>query len=412
MKRTIPHKTILKRGITTLFLFAFLCLAHTHVAAQNSAIEELNAEIRRAEQEIAQGEELLSRINQDQSVNTQQIKLLQSRINNRNSIIRSLESQISLTNVDIRSREKSIGELEQQLEQIKKEYGEMVYTSYKNHKLNNSLLFLFSSRDFNDMTRRLDYMRRYNRMREQKAAEIDSLRAQLSGEVLELTSQRETLNTTRKSRDREVSQLQQDQQQYTEANNRLGRQANDVTRQIQEQQRIKQRAETELQRIIAEEARRNQQAAGSLSSEERRILTELSGRFDQNKGKLPYPVTGGVIVDHFGVHPHPTQRNLTINNKGINIAAKKGASVYCVFEGEVTRVLFINGLNNCVMVRHGEYYTVYSNLASVSVKNGDKLTIDQKIGELSNGDNSDEYMLHFELWKGTDFQNPEEWLKK
>ncbi|MBQ5613630.1 MAG: M23 family metallopeptidase, partial [Tidjanibacter sp.] len=113
-----------------------------------------------------------------------------------------------------------------------------------------------------------------------------------------------------------------------------------------------------------------------------------------------------------GVHPHPTQPRLTVNNKGINIAAKRGASVYCVFEGMVTRVLFINGLNNCVMVRHGEYYTVYSNLASVSVKNGDVVALDQKLGTLSNGDNSDEYTLHFELWKGTDYLNPEQWLAK
>ncbi|MBR7103048.1 MAG: hypothetical protein IKC92_05600, partial [Tidjanibacter sp.] len=152
-------------------------------ASAQSTIEELNAEIRRAEQEIAEGEELLSKINQDQSVNSQQIKLLQSRINNRNSIIRSLESQISLTNRDITSRERNITQLEADLAQIKKEYGEMVYTSYKNHKLNNALLFLFSSRDFNDMTRRLDYMRRYNAMRERKAAEIDTLRTQLNAEV-------------------------------------------------------------------------------------------------------------------------------------------------------------------------------------------------------------------------------------
>lgn len=381
-------------------------------ASAQSTIEELNAEIRRAEQEIAEGEELLSKINQDQSVNSQQIKLLQSRINNRNSIIRSLESQISLTNRDITSRERNITQLEADLAQIKKEYGEMVYTSYKNHKLNNALLFLFSSRDFNDMTRRLDYMRRYNAMRERKAAEIDTLRTQLNAEVEQLTTQRETLNTTRQSRDREVASLQSDQKQYSDANNRLGKQASDVTRRIQQQQQIKQRAEAELQRIIAEEARKNQQAQGTLNEEERRKLTELSGRFDQNKGKLPYPVTGGVIVDHFGVHPHPTQPRLTVNNKGINIAAKRGASVYCVFEGVVTRVLFINGLNNCVMVRHGEYYTVYSNLASVSVKNGDVVALDQKIGSLSNGDNSDEYTLHFELWKGTDYLNPEQWLAK
>ena len=381
-------------------------------ASAQSTIEELNAEIRRAEQEIAEGEELLSKINQDQSVNSQQIKLLQSRINNRNSIIRSLESQISLTNRDITSRERNITQLEADLAQIKKEYGEMVYTSYKNHKLNNALLFLFSSRDFNDMTRRLDYMRRYNAMRERKAAEIDTLRTQLNAEVEQLTTQRETLTTTRQSRDREVASLQSDQKQYSDANNRLGKQASDVTRRIQQQQQIKQRAEAELQRIIAEEARKNQQAQGTLNEEERRKLTELSGRFDQNKGKLPYPVTGGVIVDHFGVHPHPTQPRLTVNNKGINIAAKRGASVYCVFEGVVTRVLFINGLNNCVMLKHGDYFTIYSNLATVAVKAGERVGTNTKIGTLSAGDNPDDYQLHFEVWFGTINQDPEAWFAK
>lgn len=401
-----------KRLIYKVIFVGLAMLVWALPLSAQTTIEELNEEIRRAEKEIAEGEELLSKINKDQSVNSQQIKLLQSRINNRNSIIRSLESQISLTNRDINSREANITQLEADLAQIKKEYGDMVYTSYKNHKLNNSLLFLFSSRDFNDMTRRLDYMRRYNAMREEKARDIDTLRKQLSVEVEQLTEQRESLNTTRQSRDREVEALQNDKNQYSEANNRLSHQASDVTKRIQEQQRVKQRAEAELQRIIAEEARKNQQAQGSLNEEEIRKLTELSGRFDQNKGKLPYPVTGGVIVDHFGVHPHPTQPRLTVNNKGINIAAKRGASVYCVFEGVVTRVLFINGLNNCVMVRHGEYYTVYSNLASVSVKNGDVVALDQKLGSLSSGDNSDEYTLHFELWKGTDYLNPEQWLAK
>ena len=170
-------------------LFALVMLICALPLSAQTTIEELNEEIRRAEKEIAEGEELLSKINQDQSVNSQQIKLLQSRINNRNSIIRSLESQISLTNRDISSRERNITQLEAELAQIKKEYGDMVYTSYKNHKLNNSLLFLFSSRDFNDMTRRLDYMRRYNAMREEKARDIDTLRNQLSAEVEQLTIQ-------------------------------------------------------------------------------------------------------------------------------------------------------------------------------------------------------------------------------
>lgn len=127
--------------------------------------------------------------------------------------------------------------------------------------------------------------------------------------------------------------------------------------------------------------------------------------FDQ----LPMPVTG-VIIDHFGVHQHPTQKNLTVNNKGINIAAERGGSVFSVFDGVVSRVVFISGLNNCVMIRHGEYFTVYSNLTNVNVKTGDVVSLNQKIGSLSNSNDNEDNTLHFELWRGTTNLDPEPWL--
>ena len=124
------------------------------------------------------------------------------------------------------------------------------------------------------------------------------------------------------------------------------------------------------------------------------------------------PVNGGVVIEKFGKHQHPTQKHITVDNKGVNIAAPKGAEVFAVFEGEVSRVMFISGLNNCVMLRHGDYFTIYSNLATVSVKAGEKVSTNSKIGTISAGNNPDDYQLHFEVWFHTTNQDPELWLAK
>ncbi|MBQ5931716.1 MAG: M23 family metallopeptidase, partial [Tidjanibacter sp.] len=116
--------------------------------------------------------------------------------------------------------------------------------------------------------------------------------------------------------------------------------------------------------------------------------------------------------EHFGTHQHPTQKHITVVNKGVNIAAPKGADVMAIFEGQVARVMFIAGLNNCVMLRHGDYFTIYSNLATVSVKAGESVRANQKLGTLSGGDNPDDYQLHFELWYHTTNQDPEMWFAK
>ena len=119
-----------------------------------------------------------------------------------------------------------------------------------------------------------------------------------------------------------------------------------------------------------------------------------------------------MIVDRYGVHPHATQKGLMVNNKGVNIASGSGAEVRAVFEGDITQIVFVQGLNNTVIIRHGNYLTTYSNLASVNVKTGDKVTLNQVIGRLSNSDNSDDCVLHFEIWKETENLNPEQWLRR
>lgn len=402
----------MKRLLNILFCLVAVLAAAGTLRGQESQrkIEELNAQIRKAEEEISISQRLLDKNRKDQKVNQNELKLIRSRINNRNAIISSLTKQIAIINGDISAKNRNIEILLAEEQRLKREYGEMVYAAYKNSKTNTFMMFLFASRDFNDATRRVAYMRRLNQVRRAKMEEIGEVCRRVNAEIDTLNSRRTQLDKTKDTRREELAKLGKDETGYRQAVDRLKKNESKIAAEIRQKQKVKERAQQEIRKIIAEESRRN--SATKRTAAEEQALTVLTGRFDQNAGKLPYPVRGGVIVDHYGVHAHPTQKGLTVNNKGVNIAGERGAQVRCVFEGTVTRVFFFQGLNNSVMVRHGNYITVYSNLASVAVKPNDKVSLNQVLGTLSSGDDSDDYVLHFEIWKETENLNPERWLSR
>ena len=388
-----------------LILAALFCALN--LAAQNQSLDALRDEIRRAEEEIRATNELLAKTKKDKQVTQNQLKLIQNRIRNRKQIIANLEKQTQVINGDIGTKNDTVHAMQNELTQLRKEYADMVYAAYKNYKLNNFLVFLFASKDFNDATRRISYMRRYNRMRQQKAEQIKSVADSLHVQIGELENRKAELTKVRDTRTQEVSSLGKDEKQYQSSLSEINTKSGKLSSEI----RKKQSQINKLQQaIIAEEARKNRATPKSAAQEE--YIANLSGRFDQNKGLLPYPVRGGVIVDRYGVHPHATQKGLMVNNKGVNIASGSGAEVRAVFEGDITQIVFVQGLNNTVIIRHGNYLTTYSNLASVNVKTGDKVTLNQVIGRLSNSDDSDDCVLHFEIWKETENLNPEQWLRR
>ena len=391
-----------------LILAALFCALN--LAAQNQSLDALRDEIRRAEEEIRATNELLAKTKKDKQVTQNQLKLIQNRIRNRKQIIANLEKQTQVINGDIGTKNDTVHAMQNELTQLRKEYADMVYAAYKNDKLNNFLVFLFASKDFNDATRRISYMRRYNRMRQQKAEQIKSVADSLHVQIGELENRKAELTKVRDTRTQEVSSLGKDEKQYQSSLSEINTKSGKLSSEIRKKQSQINKLQQRIQAIIAEEARKNRATPKSAAQEE--YIANLSGRFDQNKGLLPYPVRGGVIVDRYGVHPHATQKGLMVNNKGVNIASGSGAEVRAVFEGDITQIVFVQGLNNTVIIRHGNYLTTYSNLASVNVKTGDKVTLNQVIGRLSNSDDSDDCVLHFEIWKETENLNPEQWLRR
>ena len=208
---------------TLLILISLLCLVPAGLRAQGvqSSIQALNEQIARAEEEIRRNEALLSKIKGERAVTQNELKLIVSRISNRQSIVSSLNQQIAICERDIAAKNKEITETNRRIEVLKKEYADMIYAAYKNYLLNNSMAFLFASRDFGEMTLRINYMKRYNRMREAKASELDSLSAVLQDEVKRLDAQLAQLETSRSNRDKELQTLRADEQTYKKNSSRL-----------------------------------------------------------------------------------------------------------------------------------------------------------------------------------------------
>ena len=386
---------------TRLLLTLLFALATLSVPAQQ--LESLREEIRQAEEEIKMTNQLLSKTQKNQQTTDRQLNLIRNKIRNRKNIISNLEKQSGLIENNIGAKNTTIRSLEQDLNRLRQEYAAMVYDSYKNYKLNNFMLFLFASRDFNDATLRIAYMHRYNRMREQKAAEIDSVSASVGREISSLQSQKEELDKVRRSRNEELTSLDKDETQYRTSSQKLQQEAGKLNSIIKANRKRIEQMQKQIRQIIAEESRKNK--AKPQTSEQREFDVKLSGQFEQNTGKLPYPVRG-VIVNNYGLHSHTAIKGVVEKNQGVDIAAEPGAEVRAVFEGEVSQVLLNQWTNKVVLLRHGNYLTLYSNLASVNVKVGDRVTLNQPIGRIASSEDSNDCTLHFEVWKLDAQNNP------
>lgn len=388
-----------------LLIFGLLLLGTTLSFGQT--IEELDAQIKRAEKEIAKNEKLLKEVTANKKNNQTEVKLLQNKINKRQDVVSSLNKQIKLISNDIATKQKSITSMQGELARLKEEYGQMVRVAYKNQLVGTPLHFIFSSEDISTATHRLGLLSRYNRALSKRAEEITTKSQEVEAEVGELSVKQADLDKTKAEQQKSLSTLNKEKKELDAAGKKLAANEKKISKELKKRREEKKKAQQTLQKIIDEETRKTKR---KMSDAERRAITALNGRFDQNKGKMLMPVNGGVIIERFGKHQHPTEKHVTVVNKGVNIAAPKGSEVYAVFEGEVARVMFISGLNNCIMLRHGDYFTIYSNLATVSVKAGDRVGTNTKLGTISAGDNPDDYQLHFEVWFHTINQDPELWL--
>ena len=387
------------------YLLTLLMLAAS-LSSYGQTVETLKKDIERAEAEIKKNNQLLQNNKSRQKSSLSNLSLVDGNIKNRKSIIESLDKQTQLIKGDIARNNKSIDTLAERLAKLRKEYAKIVVTAYKEYKTASYLTFLFSASDFNDMTRRAAYMRKHLELRRSKGREIALTRERIESETAKLHGREKELNTTLADRNKEVESLTRDETRYKNELAALRKEEKNINATISSNQKTIERLQAEIRKIIEEQARKDRNA----SAADNAALSKLTGDFTAAKGKLPYPVTGGTITEHFGIHPHPLQPTLKVDNKGVTFTVKSGSSVRAVFAGEVTKVFSFQGMGTTVMVRHGSYITVFSNLSGASVKAGNRVKAGDRIGTVSaTGTNGS---LHFEMWKETTPINPEPWFAK
>lgn len=387
----------------------FLCMAGLlcYYSYSQDNVNTIKQNIAKAEKEIRDINALIDKFDTEKKNTQARSKLGRAKIAARKKIIDGYNDQIDAINASISEKNNSVASLGGELASLKTSYAAMVVDSYKNYKTNNYLLFLFSAKDFQDMSRRIYYLKRFGQIRERKVGAIDSLRAQLGVEISGLHQQQQEVAAVLAQKNQEVATLAKEEAEYKRMEEDISKQQKALKEKARKNEKLLADLQKKLSEAMAAQIRSDRSRTVSAADVQKNA--ELSSKFDQNMGRLPFPVRGGVIVDRYGMNYTGSGNN---KNPGVNISTPAGAEVLSIFDGEVSAVIMIpgDGRSN-VLVRHGEYYSFYCYMAGVSVKKGDKVKTGQSLGMVA-ADGEGGYTLHFELKKGTQELNPELWLQK
>jgi len=385
-----------KRHITTLMC----CLLCMGIAADD--IKDLQKQQQQIQQQLEQTDKMLKQTKKDEKATVTKLNLLNNNIRERKKLIRSLNNELSALDNSMRELGNRKRGLESELELLKADYARLVRETHYTEMNQSVLLFLLSAENFQQGMRRLRYMTEFMRYRKEQAAQIRRTQADIDIQNDLLSQRRDERNQALDKQKREQENLKRDERKQQKMLAELKKQTKTLTA----QQKKQQKKADELNKKIEELIRKQTQTQTTLTKEQQL----LAGGFEANKGRLPWPVEKGFISGFFGTHQHPVYEHVTVNNKGIYIQTTTGSEARAVFDGEVSSCIVL-GSTYAVIVQHGNYRTVYSNLKNLRVKQGDKVKAKDKLGTiLSNADEDNKTELYFQIYKDRTLQNPSLWL--
>ena len=372
--------------------------------------EELQAQKQKAYDDLKLTRELMEKTTEQRSNSVKQLQLLQKGINARANLIYTLEAEIDLLDRNIQDTEKKIEELTQDNKKNKEEYARLIYYAYRNHTSYEKLMYVLAGSTISQSYQRYKYLKYISDYRVRIASDIEKLIKELDKQNVQLNSLKDEKLAALDEKEAEQGRLVNQRTKESAVINNLKRKESELREQIREKERIAKELESRIREIIEEEARSKNSANiyAALTPEQ-----ELVGNdFKRNKGKLPWPVEQGIITVGFGSHEVAGLRGSSVQNNGVDITSSPGTEVRAVFEGEVTKVFAILGANYTVLIRHGEFLSVYQNLVNVRVKTGDKVLTKERLGEAYTDENENVASMHFEVWQERNILNPEEWISK
>ena len=370
--------------------------------AFGQSADDLEKKVAKLQSEIKTSQNLLKQTSKNKETTLREIELLQAQIKKRQDLVKAYKSQLDGLNKDIKTYKNDISNLQNELEKNRREYADLLVISYRNRNNLNNLLFIFSSKDFNQAVRRIRYIKQFNELLKQKMTDIDNNKSDIRVRIDKTEADKKRIEQLYAQQKKEIEALNKDKKSLNDKVAKLKKDEKKIKNEIAQKEKETKQLQAKIKKIIEEElAKRRADAT---------IDTKLAASFENNKGKLPWPVASGIVTKKYGNSPHPTQPKVTVFNNGIDISTDQGANALCVFDGQVSTI-FNTGSTNVVMVRHGTYFTLYANLEKVYVKSGDKVKTGDKIGLIHTGANDNVTSLHFEVWNDKNNTNPESWLK-
>ena len=436
-------------------LFAFLLLLTTGLQAQTK--EELQRQKVLLQDQIDLASELLLKTKSTKEASLSELQTLNQKIEARNKLIRTMDRQILSIDREVANKAKEIETLEARVDSLKSDYADLIKLAQRQQKPRDQILFILSSKSFAQAAKRMQYFKDMAAYREQQVQQIAIAQETLAREREALIAKKAEKIQVQTAQEGEKIALQADAQIQEVTVQNLQSKESTLKKDIDKKQREAQQLEQQIKRIIAEEMRKAKERAerSSLENEAKELglisgkdfssrtsnkalkqlidkareakgmdvrddgpsfamtpeARALANNFASNKGALPWPVERGIITGKFGKHPHPIVKGVIVDNPHIEITTEESAIVRSVFEGEVSSVVPIPGANVMVLVRHGNYFTVYSNLINVKVKAGDVVSLKEPIGTAFT-DEEGKTMVQLGIWKDADIQDPNPWLAK
>ncbi|MCC8359586.1 murein hydrolase activator EnvC family protein [Salinimicrobium sediminilitoris] len=396
-----------------LAFFAGFLLLSLHGFAQENKREELEQRRLELQQEIKRINSLRTSNLQKQKSILTEVEDLDQQIRTTENLIRVTNQQANLLTREINTNQNKIGELRKELEQLKEDYSKMISRSYKSKSQQSRIMFLLSSENFLQAYKRLQYMKQYANYRHQQGEEI-KIR---TGELQELN---QSLAEQKKAKDKLIAENRQTRAQLDKSRKQqqgliaeVRKKEGQFASQLRKKQQEINAIDREIERIIEEAIAANNKAEGSTSRSVFKLTPEakaLAADFEKNKGQLPWPVRTGTVVLRFGTQPHPIVKTATMNSNGVRIATDPNTKARAVFGGTVSEIIAVKGSSLMVMVRHGDYITIYNHLESVDVRKGQQVALGQDLGDIAINKTDGRTTLYFVMYKNNQKLNPEEWI--
>ncbi|MFI5221312.1 MAG: murein hydrolase activator EnvC family protein [Bacteroidia bacterium] len=422
-----------------LFLLAVIFCFALYSSAQNSR-RELEQKRKELVAKIQDTKKVLEETRGKKTNSLKHLKTITNQIRTRENIINNVMQQIAFISSQINQQQDTVTKLKEDLIKLKEDYAQNILGAYKARNVYDKMMFIFSSKSFNQAIKRIQYLNQYSDYRRHQAELILKKQTEVIALLNNLLEKKHEKMALINLKEEEKKELEGDKKEESEVLTVLQKKEKELRKQLAENEKAAKKLTKAIEDMIAreieearrreEEARKRDEAAraaaaakGTIAPEKRETtkasaemyLTpealKLSNDFEGNKHNLPWPVEKGYVTEQFGTHPHPTLKGVMVNSNGVDIATQPGATVRAVFKGTVKSIFTVPGFQTIVLINHGKFYTAYARLSKVTVKVGQEVDIKQPIGTVYTNKEEETTEVHFEIYNVKSKLDPELWLK-